>query len=367
MSTRLLALRPALVALVVLYVLIIVTLQLFWRTSTLNMWWIEVLNVFGLWLYLPLPLLLLLALLAQSRAAGLMLLVPLLLFGWEYAAMFVPGRTAGPGTPLRVMSWNVLYTNEDVAGIDALVRRHNPDIVALQEYSFTQALTLRVLLDARYPYRASAPGGPSGLGVWSRYPIQDWSNVRDRRAACACQRMRVVLPDQTIQLVNAHPKAPGMDYHEELGRWQLPIKVLSDFRTAHQHPVVDALLDIARTSAEPLLLVGDLNTNDRQPNYWRLRRYFDDAFQQSGLGFGLTWPSSGAKAGPFTIPPLVRIDYVLHTAGITAANAFTAASAGADHRAVIADLLVATVSPVSHHVAQPPAEQTSPELEGVTQ
>ena len=367
MSTRFLALRSALVALVVMYVLIIVTLQLLWRTSALNLWWVQVLNVFGLWLYLPLPLLMLLVLLAQSRTAGLMLVVPVLLFGWEYAAMFVPQRAAGAGTPLRIMSWNILYTNEDIAGIDALVRRHDPDIVALQEYSFTHSLTLPALLDARYPYRAAAPGGPSGMGVWSRYPILDWSAVDDRRAACACQRMRVAVPGQTIQLVNAHPKAPGLDYSEELGRWQLPIKVLSGFRTAHQQPVIDALVEMATTSAEPLLVVGDLNTNDRQPNYWHLRQHFDDAFRRAGSGFGLTWPSSGTKVGPFKVPPLVRIDYVLYTAGIKTANAFTSAAASADHRAVIADLVVAPLSTTVHKPAQPMTEQTSPELEGVVQ
>lgn len=367
MSTRFLVLRAALVALVVLYVLVIVTLQLFWRTSALNLWWMQVLNVFGLWLYLPLPLLMLLALLAQSRAGGLALLVPLLLFGWEYAAMFVPQQTPGPGTPIRIMSWNILYTNEDVAGIDALVRRHDPDIVALQEYSFTHSLTLPALLDARYPYRAAAPGGPSGMGVWSRYPIRDWSAVDDRRAACACQRMRVAVPGQTIQLVNAHPKAPGLDYDNEIGPWRLPIKVLSNFRTAHQQPVIDALVELARTSDEPLLVVGDLNTNDRQPNYWRLRQHFDDAFRRGGRGFGLTWPSSGSKVGPFSVPPLVRIDYVLYTAGINTANAFTAAAAAADHRAVIADLVVAPLSATGHKTAQLRPEQTSPELEGVVQ
>ena len=70
MTTRLLFVRWGVVALIATYVLAIAILQVLWRTSALNVWWLSLLNVFGLWLYAPLPLLILLGLLLAFITIG---------------------------------------------------------------------------------------------------------------------------------------------------------------------------------------------------------------------------------------------------------------------------------------------------------
>ncbi len=340
MTTRLMILRWGIILLIGGYALAVAVLQLLWRTSALNIWWVSLLNVFGLWLYAPLPFLLVLGLLAQPRAIGAALIVPLVCFGWEYAPLLLTAKNSAAGTPLRVMTWNVLYSNSEVEAIDTLIREHDPDVIALQEYSFEQALALDPILDRRYPYRASAPGGSSGLGVWSRYPILDWRARDDRRSDCACQRMVLDINGEQVRFVNAHPRAPKFTFRRDLAGVRLPLSVLSDFRTAHQQPALDALYEEAARGDRPLILVGDLNTGDRQPNYWRLRRHLVDAYRVAGRGFGLTFPNAHERLGPLRLPLLVRIDYIFHSPSITAARAFTAASPSSDHRAVVADLWV---------------------------
>ncbi|HZG65837.1 MAG TPA: endonuclease/exonuclease/phosphatase family protein [Herpetosiphonaceae bacterium] len=340
MTTRLMILRWGIILLIGGYALAVAVLQLLWRTSALNIWWVSLLNVFGLWLYVPLPFLLLLGLLVQPRAIGAALIVPLVCFGWEYAPLLLTAKNSAAGTPLRVMTWNVLYSNSDVEAIDALIREHDPDVLALQEYGFEQALTLEPILDRRYPYRASAPGGSSGLGVWSRYPILDWWARDDRRSDCACQRMVLDINGDHVRFVNAHPRAPKFTFRHYLAGVRLPVSVLSDFRTAHQQPALDALVEEAARGDRPLILVGDLNTGDRQPNYWRLRRHLVDAYRVAGRGFGLTFPNAHERLGLLRLPLLVRIDYIFQSPSITAARAFTAASPSSDHRAVVADLRV---------------------------
>lgn len=354
MTTRLLFVRWGVLLLIGSYVLAIVVLQLLWRTSALNVWWLNLLNVFGLWLYVPLPFLLLLGLLAYPRAL-LLLIVPLLCFGWEYAPLLHTPEQSTNGTPLRVMSWNVLFFNPNVHALDALIRKHNPDVVALQEYGFIQVRGLEAALNQRYPYQALAPGGPSGLGVWSRYPIQEWDRDADRLSRCECQRMVLEVGGQRVRLVNAHPLAPRFTFRDELAGLRLPWEVPSDFITAHQQPQLDALVGEAARTDEPLILVGDLNTGDRQPNYWRLRRYLDDAYREAGRGFGLTYPNTRTRVGLLPVPPLVRIDYIFHSRSIKAMRAWTDASYASDHRAVIADLRVPAQA---HANKQPSIEET---------
>lgn len=348
MTGRLLFLRWSVVLLIAAYVLVLVVLQVLWRTSALNVWWLSLLNVFGLWLYVPLPFLLVLGLLVQPRTL-ILLIVPLLFFGWEYTPWPQASKQPTSGTTLRVMSWNVLFFNANVGALDALIRKHNPDVVALQEYGFVQARGLEAALNQRYPYQALAPGGPSGLGVWSRYPIQDWDGNADRLSRCECQRMVLDIDGQQVRLVNAHPLAPRFTFRHHLAGVQLPWQIPSDFMTAHQQPQFDVLLSEAARTDYPMILTGDLNTGDRQPNYWRLRRYLSDAFREAGRGFGLTYPSARYRASPVRMPPLVRIDYIFHSPSITAMRAWTDASYASDHRAVIADLQV----PAQAHANKP--------------
>jgi endonuclease/exonuclease/phosphatase (EEP) superfamily protein YafD len=253
------------------------------------------------------------------------------------------------------MSWNVLFFNSNVHAIDTLIKQQNPDIVAIQEYGFVQARGLEAALNPRYPYRALAPGGPSGLGVWSRYPLLDWDVNADRLSRCECQRMVVDLGGQRVRLVNAHPLAPRFTFRRELAGLRLPWEVPSDFITAHQQPQLDALVSEAARTDAPLILVGDLNTGDRQPNYWRLHRYLGDAFREAGRGFGLTFPNARRKVSLLTVPPLVRIDFIFHSRSIKAIRAWTDASRSSDHRAVIADLQVPAQA---HAYSSPSIEAT---------
>jgi vancomycin resistance protein VanJ len=276
---------------------------------------------------------------AQPRAI-VALVVPLVCFAWEYAPLLRTAKPSTAGTPLRVMTWNVLFFNRDMEAIEALIREHDPDVIALQEYSFSQGLALEPALNSRYPYRALAAGGPSGLGVWSRYPILDWSARADRLSGCTCQRMLLDVGGLKVRFVNAHPRAPRFTFRERVAGLRLPQVIPTGFITVHQQPALDMLVEEAARAAEPIILVGDLNTGDRQPNYWRLRRYLTDAYRAAGRGFGLTFPNSRKQSGPLRLPALVRIDYIFHSPSITAVHATTAASPSSDHRAVVADLRV---------------------------
>ncbi len=115
------------------YALLIGVLQFVWHTGIGATWWLDVLNIFGLWLYLPLPLGIVAAAFARPRAFAWLLVVPLLAFGWEYHALVTLPAPTQTGTPLRVMTWNILWSPHLLEPVVATIEQQQPDIVALQE------------------------------------------------------------------------------------------------------------------------------------------------------------------------------------------------------------------------------------------
>lgn len=328
---------------IIAYVLAIGILQMLWRTSALSIWWIELLNVFGLWLYLPLPFLVLFALFARPRLAALLLAVPLLCFGWEYGPQFLPRPLPSitSGRSLRVMSWNVLFSNNDVASVSQTILDQQADVVGVQELGYWQASKLEQLLAKRYPYRVLHPGGAGGLGVWSRYPIVQADETKPWGVGCSCQRMLLDVQGQRIQLINAHPQAPQykLRYWKPV-RWIPFLLIPRSFNAAEQDVPIHTIVGNVQSRSAPMLVIGDFNTSDRQPNYWLLRKYLKDAYREAGTGFGLTYPNDGHGGEKVWVPPLLRIDYIFYSRGIAARHAYTFAAPASDHRPVIADLIL---------------------------
>lgn len=344
-------LRYGLGLLLIAYALGMALLQVLWRTPALEIWWVQLLNLFGLWLYLPLLPALLLAWLARPRRAMILLLVPALCFAWEYGDRFVKPRVAASGTPLRVMTWNILHRNDNIDSIVATIRDQHPDVVALQELSARQAAALASLLGKVYPYAALYPEDPElrygGMGVWSRFPVAEVEPPSGRRAGCSCQRLLIELPGgQKIRFVSVHTLTPEFSWMRGLKVAETQgIPLPRSFSTARQEATIETLAAERAQGAEPLVIVGDFNTGDRQPNYWLLRRYLDDAFLEAGTGFGLSFPNAGEWTHHVPIPLMLRIDYIFHSPGIVARSAATVDNPSSDHRGVAADLIIPPLAP----------------------
>jgi endonuclease/exonuclease/phosphatase (EEP) superfamily protein YafD len=315
------------------------------RLTPVASWWpFELLDVFAAWLYLPLPVLAALVGLRRDRRAAAWLGVATLAFGWEFGPLFLPAPRSTPegGAPLRVMTVNLLGDNTRYAEVAAALSEQQPDVIAVQELSPEMARRLRDLLLARYPHQALYPRLSSpGIGLFSRYPIRAATAPERGEGTCACQASTLDLAGRAVTVLNVHPPRPSL-IAGRLGRLPLP----AGFETARQGRSLRALLGKVQAATGPLLVVGDLNTSDRQPNYRRLSGSLRDSHREAGWGFGYTFPSPGV--GPMHVPvlghvpavPLVRIDYVWHNDRWATRAAWTAYVPGSDHRGVVADLVL---------------------------
>ena len=84
------------------------------------------------------------------------------------------------GPVVRVAFANLLYRNRDVRGILSELAAGEHDIVGLAEVTEAHLMEIDALLPtAKYPWRWCVPGGPQGLALMSRVPMDNvtkWMN-----------------------------------------------------------------------------------------------------------------------------------------------------------------------------------------------
>ena len=303
--------------------------------TPLAAWWpISTASALHLGLYAPIPVLGLLALARRSPRAAIWLLLPLLLFVGEYAPDFLPKRDSPTGRPLRVLTANLHVENASAERVAGAFLAEKPDVIAVQELGGRVAPALSELLSREYPHQALYPRAlPSGMGIFSRYPVLSTALDEMAPGSCSCQAASLDFAGRPIAVLNVHPAPPSIRYAHPLGVG-LPIGLDPGF---HEESL-RVILDRADAAREPLLVVGDLNLADRQPFYRVFSRQLGDAHREAGWGLGYTYPSDGAYGLPLF--PLARIDYVLHDRAWAASSVTVRATPGSDHRSVVADLVL---------------------------
>ncbi len=290
-------------------------------------------------LYAPLPFLCLVLLLTRQHRALLLLCLPLAVFVFKYGQLFIPQPTES-GPTLRLMSWNLLYNNENMHGIVHAIEREKPDIIAVQELARPQSYALSKSLEAQYPYQLLRPSDDtSGLGIFSRFPITEGFPAKLSGPHCRCQHAFITINSQTIEIINVHPHIPHI-YTSSIRSFKLPIGIDS----ATQRDTFEELVKRIKLRKLPLLVLGDLNTTERQQSYIELSEHLDDAFREAGWGLGLTYPQN-YRLRQVPIPAFMRLDYILYSQEWSANAAWINTATGSDHAYVVAELVLHLVGP----------------------
>ncbi|GAA2037782.1 endonuclease/exonuclease/phosphatase family protein [Pseudokineococcus marinus] len=299
----------------------------------------------------PLALLLLLRALVAgaagpAAAAGALLAV--------HAALALPGWWVAPGAPdgergrrvrVRVAAVNTWYGRADAAATAALVRRLDPDVLALVEVPPSALPALeRAGVAAALPHRAGR-AADDGVGtlLLSRWPVEE---VADERLGSLPARgsaeppegaertsdnplVRLRPPGAPSVLVRAvHPYYPAL---RDVGPWRRQLRSLE--RWAREQA--------AAVPAAPFVVLGDLNATADHPPLRRLlapRGPLVLAARRLGGGRPRTWPDVGPASA------VLALDHVLvHGLHVRAGGAEHVH--GTDHRAVWADLEAPRAAP----------------------
>ncbi len=227
------------------------------------------------------------------------------------------------GSRLRILSANLASGGADPVAFAELVRRCEPDVVAVQELAPDQADALARVL----PHGELSPDlGFTGMGIALRRPGRLTRLPLHFRDAWVVQLETADWPDlpRSIEILNVHISAPHC-----WPPWS---------QTLRRHRQVGRLLTY--TGAEPdrpRAIVGDFNATPLWPVYRRIAARFDDLASLHARSCGVrpaaTWPRwSGG--------PLIRIDHVFGS-GLAVEGVEVVDLPGSDHCALVLDVTVA--------------------------
>lgn len=263
------------------------------------------------------------------------------LFGVHLGAL---GKDVHDG--IRVLTYNVRrfqpYRSDIVEMIEPAVwseslKRHRPDILCVQEYDRSLSLEPAALCRKEGLIHQFRLKGEE-LGIFSRYPIVN-ATSRMFNNVYGYQYADILIEGKTIRVYNVHlqsnaitgiaarvaetgslrEKRTWRDIRGMLGRYRRAARV----REEQAAEIAEQL----RTSPYPVLLCGDLNDVPQSFVYNRISATLQDAFQEAGLGLGITY------AGPI---PGLRIDVILTDPSLEVQRCQIGETEFSDHRPIMA-------------------------------
>ncbi len=206
------------------------------------------------------------------------------------------------------------------------------DVIGFQEVSPDQGEALESALRELYPHRAIFPLGYAGKAILSKFRLLDVAllELHPGRPDLSAV-LDLPVHHQSLRIMVAHPPPPRFRHG-----------LSQDAATRTQ---VARLIDLA-TSGGPAVLLGDFNAIALQKTYRDLAAAgLIDAFRTAGRGRGSTVPTRLAHLaygdnplGNLPIRPLLRVDYIWHTAELRTIAATIGAPTGSDHLPVLATL-----------------------------
>ncbi|MGN6483042.1 MAG: endonuclease/exonuclease/phosphatase family protein, partial [Thermomicrobiales bacterium] len=206
------------------------------------------------------------------------------------------------------------------------------DLVALEELNASQATTVSAALRDRYPHQATFGDSYEGKGLFSRWPLAGAAQLH-LVAGRPDVRATLALGEREVTIILAHPRPPKVRREG----------IVFDRQSVRQ---VLGLGALALASA-PAIMMGDFNMSPRHPIYRRFRRAgLVDAVAVRGddigmatfpIRFGDAW-QRGMPVRRLRVPPMMRFDYIWHTAEFVTEHAWIGPDTGSDHLPVMARL-----------------------------
>jgi endonuclease/exonuclease/phosphatase family metal-dependent hydrolase len=241
---------------------------------------------------------------------------------------------------LRVMCYNIAAGNGDIDGIVEVIRRHDPDIVALQEVDVHWGERSGWIDQAEY--LGEALGMHAYFGEIYSFDPLDGVPDEQRRYGLAylskepfVHRQNHLISRLTTQTGEPELKVlPG--FPEVAIEWQGRrihfFNTHLDFRPdpAVRIRQVAGMMAIMEEVAGPHFLIGDLNARPDAPELGPLFSILQDAWAgQDDPGY--TFPAHA---------PDRRIDYILHSGHFSVREVFVHATEASDHLPVVADIIL---------------------------
>jgi endonuclease/exonuclease/phosphatase family metal-dependent hydrolase len=211
--------------------------------------------------------------------------------------------------------------------ITKFINDQKADIVCLQEILYDRGEVQRFAAEfgqrnktPNYYYRnyfQTKTGKLDGIAIFTRYPVVKKGFLEYQDKTIGIYNDIIIRSDTfrvyNLHLASIHFKKEEYDFISDLPNQQdqevikkHSFQVISKLRTAfinrgHQVNIVQKHIE---KSPFPVILCGDFNDTPSSYAYRRLTSQLNDAFVESGKGFGVTYAGESF--------PSFRIDYIFH-------------------------------------------------------
>jgi len=223
--------------------------------------------------------------------------------------------TSNQKRTLRAVLVNVNHNNQAYGEVNRFIRSTNADFIILLEVTKAWMKSLNPLRKY-YPYTKSEANGPGGIALLSRIPFDGATIGVIGGIGLPSIIARFSIDGERLTLIGTHPYSP-----------------VSRRRAENRDQQLTEVAKFISHQADPILLLGDLNTSPWSP-------IFKDFLRGAGLrdsreGFGLqpSWPT-------WFPPAWIPIDHVLVSSNVTVYDRKIERDIGSDHYPVVVDFSV---------------------------
>lgn len=215
-------------------------------------------------------------------------------------------------TVLQINTWGIKNPRHDL--VLQHIRTCQPDIVGVTELTPTWDKKLKEGL-SDYPYRI-VERRFGGVALYSKFLLRDAEVLYTGDIRRPRIRAKVVLPEQVVSVIFAHPVTPKQQYR------------LRDLE-------LTKLACDARAAGGPVIVFGDMNCSPWSYHFAKLMKDGDLRDTERGFGLQPSWPA---------IAPLtwVTIDHCLTSDDFVALDRKTGPYVGSDHLPVLVKLALET-------------------------
>lgn len=219
---------------------------------------------------------------------------------------------------LRILQFNVLYSNNEFAKSIPWIIAQDADIVVLQEVNQERADELGELKKhyAWSQVKLNEQRDAFGMAIFSNKPVTKFDYVDIGDGWNHYTKTEFLISNTKLNLYELHTPPP-----------------VSEFFFAQRNINMQLMADVMEKDATPhRLLIGDLNTTVYSPYFQNMANQAKLHHAQQGYNVEGTWPSF------WPIPLHIGIDHLLASRQIKIEKRTVATYQGSDHFPVITDI-----------------------------
>ena len=232
------------------------------------------------------------------------------------------------GAIFSVLTFNVQGSNRDLSQATDWLLQQAPDVIVLQETAEGYDGRLAPLYDV-YAHEDHIEGS---VRVFSRYAIleREVLTIEDEPGLKAL-RLLLNQDGRELAVYALHFTLPLKPRAQTDPDADIGPEALLRYDERRRNAQIRRFLDIARRESSPYIVAGDFNMSDASLIYDDIAALMGDAWRSAGVGAGRTWPLAEAIGLPRVIQPLLRIDYIWHSAALRPTAAAVGEDIGSDH------------------------------------